>query len=129
MGCVTVATLGAMLAIHMLLPVQADVLQPIQVARNATHSTIDATTAPWYRYDGIGGLSGGGATSTFLMAYEEPYRSQIMDWMFKPSFAASLNILKVEIGCVRALPACLLAGALHSSLGALSLRVSIGGVG
>ena len=55
--------------------------------------------APWYRYDGIGGLSGGGATSTFLMAYEPEIRSEIMDWMFKPGFASSLNILKVEIGC------------------------------
>ena len=65
---------------------------------NATSSTIDATATPWYRYDGVGGLSGGGATSTFLMAYAEPYRSEIMDWMFKPGFAASLDILKVEIG-------------------------------
>jgi galactosylceramidase len=61
-------------------------------------TTINAS-APWYRYDGVGGLSGGGATSTFLMAYDEPYRSEIMDWMFKPGFAASLDILKVEIGC------------------------------
>ena len=39
--------------------------------------------------------SGGGATSTFLLAYKEPQRSQIMDWMFKPGFGASLDILKV----------------------------------
>ena len=66
-------------------------------AGNAT--VIDATSTPWYRYDGVGGLSGGGATSTFLMAYDEPFRSEIMDWMFKPGHAASLDILKVEIGC------------------------------
>ena len=65
-------------------------------------TTINAS-APWYRYDGVGGLSGGGATSTFLMAYDEPYRSEIMDWMFKPGYAASLDILKVEIGCVAAM--------------------------
>ena len=71
---------------------------PSMAEGNAT-TVIDATTAPWYRFDGVGGLSGGGATSTFLMAYDEPYRSEIMDWMFKPGFAASLNLLKVEIGC------------------------------
>ena len=36
----------------------------------------------------------GGATSTFLMAYEEPYRAEILDWMFKPGFASALDILK-----------------------------------
>jgi len=49
-------------------------------------------------FDGIGGLSGGGATSRLLVNYEEPYRSQILDFLFKPNFGASLQILKVEIG-------------------------------
>ena len=49
-------------------------------------------------FDGVGGLSGGGATSTFLLAYKEPQRSQILDWMFKPDFGASLQVLKVEVG-------------------------------
>ena len=49
-------------------------------------------------FDGIGGLSGGGATSRLLVNYEEPYRSQILDFLFKPKFGASLHILKVEIG-------------------------------
>ncbi|XP_059210025.1 galactocerebrosidase isoform X2 [Centropristis striata] len=48
--------------------------------------------------DGIGGLSGGGATSRLLVNYAEPYRSQILDFLFKPNFGASLHILKVEIG-------------------------------
>ena len=39
---------------------------------------------------------GGGAA--FLLAYREPQRSEIMDWMFKPDFGASLQILKVEVG-------------------------------
>uniref|UniRef100_A0A8C9WK94 Galactocerebrosidase n=1 Tax=Scleropages formosus TaxID=113540 RepID=A0A8C9WK94_SCLFO len=50
------------------------------------------------RFDGIGGLSGGGATSRLLVNYAEPYRSQILDYLFKPNFGASLHILKVEIG-------------------------------
>ncbi|KAM8737645.1 galactocerebrosidase isoform 2-T2 [Acanthopagrus schlegelii] len=49
-------------------------------------------------FDGIGGLSGGGATSRLLVNYAEPYRSQILDFLFKPNFGASLHILKVEIG-------------------------------
>ncbi|XP_029973129.1 galactocerebrosidase-like isoform X1 [Salarias fasciatus] len=50
------------------------------------------------QFDGIGGLSGGGATSRLLVNYAEPYRSQILDFLFKPNFGASLHILKVEIG-------------------------------
>ncbi|XP_028294488.1 galactocerebrosidase isoform X2 [Gouania willdenowi] len=49
-------------------------------------------------FDGVGGLSGGGATSRLLVNYEEPYRSQVLDYLFKPNFGASLHILKVEIG-------------------------------
>ena len=49
-------------------------------------------------FDGIGGLSGGGATSRLLVNYKEPFRSQILDFLFKPYFGASLHILKVEIG-------------------------------
>ncbi|XP_060918613.1 galactocerebrosidase isoform X2 [Labrus mixtus] len=49
-------------------------------------------------FDGVGGLSGGGATSRLLVNYAEPYRSQILDYLFKPNFGASLHILKVEIG-------------------------------
>ena len=49
-------------------------------------------------FDGIGGLSGGGATSRLLVNYKEPYRSHILDFLFKPQFGSSLHILKVEIG-------------------------------
>ncbi|XP_076201356.1 galactocerebrosidase isoform X3 [Aptenodytes patagonicus] len=50
------------------------------------------------QFDGIGAVSGGGATSRLLVNYQEPYRSQILDYLFKPNFGASLHILKVEIG-------------------------------
>ncbi|KAK3782633.1 hypothetical protein RRG08_015208 [Elysia crispata] len=50
------------------------------------------------RFDGIGGLSGGGATSKLLITYPEKQRSEILDFLFKPNFGASLQILKVEIG-------------------------------
>jgi len=48
--------------------------------------------------DGVGGLSGGGATSVLLPFYPEPARSDILDFLFKPNFGAALQILKVEIG-------------------------------
>uniref|UniRef100_A0A4W5RG63 Galactocerebrosidase n=1 Tax=Hucho hucho TaxID=62062 RepID=A0A4W5RG63_9TELE len=38
------------------------------------------------------------STSRLLVNYAQPYRSQIMDYLFKPNFGASLHILKVEIG-------------------------------
>ncbi|KAM9842002.1 galactocerebrosidase isoform 2-T2 [Aulostomus maculatus] len=49
-------------------------------------------------FDGVGGLSGGGATSRLLINYAEPHRSRILDYLFKPNFGASLQILKVEMG-------------------------------
>nr|DBA14641.1 TPA: hypothetical protein GDO54_005576 [Pyxicephalus adspersus] len=49
-------------------------------------------------FDGIGAVSGGGATSRLLVNYPEPQRSRILDYLFKPNFGASLQILKVEIG-------------------------------
>ena len=48
-------------------------------------------------FDGIGMLSAG-ASSRLLIDYPEPQRSQILDYLFKPKFGASLHILKVEIG-------------------------------
>lgn len=50
------------------------------------------------QFDGIGAVSGGGATSRFLMEYPEPQRSEILDYLFKPNFGASLQVLYVEIG-------------------------------
>lgn len=47
-------------------------------------------------FNGIGGLSGGGATSRLLVDYKEPQRSQVLDYLFKPNFGASLQILKVS---------------------------------
>uniref|UniRef100_F7FSR3 Galactocerebrosidase n=1 Tax=Monodelphis domestica TaxID=13616 RepID=F7FSR3_MONDO len=38
------------------------------------------------------------ATSRLLLNYREPYRSEILDYLFKPNFGASLHILKVEVG-------------------------------
>jgi hypothetical protein len=48
-------------------------------------------------FEGIGGVSAG-ASSRLLIDYPEPQRSQILDYLFKPSYGASLQHLKVEVG-------------------------------
>jgi galactosylceramidase len=48
-------------------------------------------------FEGIGGLSAGAGTR-LLFDYPEPQRSQVLDFLFKPNFGASLHELKVEIG-------------------------------
>jgi len=49
------------------------------------------------RFDGIGVVNGGGATSVLLKDYPEPQRSQILDLVYKPKFGASVSTLLVEI--------------------------------
>ena len=49
------------------------------------------------RFDGIGVVNGGGATSVLLKVYPEPQRSQILDMVYKPKFGASVSALLVEI--------------------------------
>ena len=58
--------------------------------------TLDGSTA-LHRYDGMGALSAG-ASSRLLWDYADVPRSQILDYLFKPKFGASLHTLKVEIG-------------------------------
>src|SRR6201996_8696458 len=48
-------------------------------------------------YEGIGALSAG-ASSRLLYDYQEPYRGQVLDYLFKPGYGAALQHLKVEIG-------------------------------
>ena len=63
---------------------------------NRTTLQIDPA-APGLRFDGHGGLSAGGS-SRLLIDYAEPYRSQILDYLYKPKFGAALQVCKVEIG-------------------------------
>jgi galactosylceramidase len=49
------------------------------------------------RFDGVGAVSGGGATSVLLKDYPEPQRSQVLDLLFKPKFGASMSALLVEV--------------------------------
>ncbi|HZR44173.1 MAG TPA: hypothetical protein VFB12_28935, partial [Ktedonobacteraceae bacterium] len=63
----------------------------------ATSITLDGK-ANGRKLDGIGAISGGGGNSRLLIDYLEPYRSQILDYLFNPNYGASLHILKVEVG-------------------------------
>ncbi|HUA64832.1 MAG TPA: lamin tail domain-containing protein [Alphaproteobacteria bacterium] len=52
---------------------------------------------PGRTFEGIGAVSAG-ASSRLLIDYPEPERSQVLDYLFKPDYGASLQHLKVEIG-------------------------------
>ena len=69
-----------------------------RVSTLSTQYTLDDTFGPARTFDGIGGISGGGATSVLLPSYPLPQRDEILDFLFLPNFGASLHILKVEIG-------------------------------
>jgi hypothetical protein len=49
-------------------------------------------------FAGAGAISGGGGTSRLLTDYPQRQQRQILDYLFKPGYGASLQILKVEIG-------------------------------
>ncbi|XP_065830244.1 galactocerebrosidase-like [Oscarella lobularis] len=64
----------------------------------STQYTLDDSKGLGKKFDGIGAISGGGATSRLLVDYSPNETSEMMDYLFKPHFGASLQILKVEIG-------------------------------
>jgi hypothetical protein len=75
---------------------------PLQHAAKAQDSTVSQTVTVDGRdsgrtFDGVGAVSGNGS-SRLLIDYPAPERSQILDYLFKPDYGASLQILKVEIG-------------------------------
>jgi O-glycosyl hydrolase len=47
-------------------------------------------------FDGVGAISA--SSSLLLYDYPEPQRSQMLDYLFKPKYGASLDIFKFEIG-------------------------------
>jgi len=61
-----------------------------------TEITIDGSGAGRI-FEGVGGVSAG-ASSRLLIDYPEAQRSQILDYLFKPNYGASLHHLKVEVG-------------------------------
>src|SRR5215831_17900368 len=49
-------------------------------------------------YGGVGAILGGGGNARYLEDYPPAQRSQILDYLFKPGYGASLQLLKLEIG-------------------------------
>lgn len=73
-------------------------LSPVPAAPTASVQTMQLNgAAGGPRFDGIGVVNGGGATSVLLKDYPEPQRSQILDLVYKPNFGASVSALLVEI--------------------------------
>eukprot|EP00036_Acanthoecidae_sp_10tr_P021481 CAMPEP_0206318684 /NCGR_PEP_ID=MMETSP0106_2-20121207/17335_1 /ASSEMBLY_ACC=CAM_ASM_000206 /TAXON_ID=81532 /ORGANISM="Acanthoeca-like sp., Strain 10tr" /LENGTH=746 /DNA_ID=CAMNT_0053750429 /DNA_START=12 /DNA_END=2252 /DNA_ORIENTATION=+ len=60
--------------------------------------TVDATPGLGMRWEGVGAISGGGATTKLLMDYDAATASDILDFLFLPNFGLDLDILKVEVG-------------------------------
>src|SRR6516225_4937166 len=48
-------------------------------------------------YDGVGAILGGG-NARYLQDYPARQRASILDYLFKPGYGASLQLLKLEIG-------------------------------
>lgn len=65
------------------------------------HNGTVTPTSPyssWKTWDGIGGISGGGATSRLLQDYPMEVSTEILDFLFRPNFGAAAQVLKVEMG-------------------------------
>jgi len=75
------------------------ILKPktLEQAGNPQTISLDAQSAG-RTFDGFGAVSGGGNTSRLLPEYPEKQRQEILDYMFKSGFGASLNDLKAEVG-------------------------------
>ncbi len=67
-------------------------------ARAATTTINVSGTSAGRTFGGIGAISGGGGNSRLLADYPAAQQQQILDYLFKPGYGASLQILKVEIG-------------------------------
>jgi len=71
--------------------------QIVNAMQEDTVSIIINTSLKTDEFDGVGVVSAG-ASSRLLIDYQEPFRGQILDYLFKPNYGASLHHLKVEIG-------------------------------
>lgn len=93
-------------------PVVSSTVQPTQNADPSLPSTQAAVQPPTDLttsiqldrtdtgrvFDGVGAISGGGGNARLLIDYPVKQRNQILDYLFKPGYGASLQILKLEIG-------------------------------
>ncbi|MDH6120008.1 O-glycosyl hydrolase [Kitasatospora sp. GAS204A] len=81
-------------------PAAAEAAAPVPAAAAPAPATAVALSGikPGLTFDGVGAISGGGGNSRLLVDYPEPQRSQLLDYLFKPGYGASLQVLKLEIG-------------------------------
>src|SRR5207247_3089493 len=70
---------------------------PSAQAATATSITTDGSK-PGLAFDCVGAIAGGGGNSRLLIDYPEPQRTQLLDYLFKPGYGASLQLLKIEVG-------------------------------
>ncbi|MFD3993002.1 RICIN domain-containing protein [Streptomyces sp. NPDC058583] len=68
-----------------------------RAAAPRTTITVDGTSGG-RTFDGVGAISGGGGNTRLLRDYPAAQRDEILDYLFKPGYGASLQILKVEVG-------------------------------
>ena len=81
----------------LLLLAVAHAIQSTTSSTDTPHTIKVDPQGPGLVFDGHGGLSTG-ASSRLLIDYAEPARTQILDYLWKPKFGASLQVCKVEIG-------------------------------
>jgi len=99
MGTVTLRNLTLTIGLLALLGGAAVAGAGTPRALAATATTINANgTSAGRTFGGIGAISGGGGNTRLLTDYPAAQQQQILDYLFKPGYGASLQILKVEIG-------------------------------
>ena len=77
------------------LPSAQATVQPLAAPMTSVHLDKSDTGRT---FDGVGAISGGGGNARLLIDYPVKERDQILDYLFKPGYGASLQILKLEIG-------------------------------
>jgi hypothetical protein len=71
---------------------------PLAVPSSGPSVTVKITTRTSGVFDGIGAIVGGGGNARLLADYAPAVRNQIYDYLFRPGYGASLQMLKLEIG-------------------------------
>jgi len=67
------------------------------IAQNPGAEIVLDANATGAVFEGLGAVSAG-ASSRLLIDYPEPQRSEILDYLFRPGYGASIQHLKVEVG-------------------------------
>ncbi len=93
----TLAVLAGLVGLYLPTGAQAATTTTAATAAASTAISIDGSH-PGLTFDGVGAISGGGGNSRLLIDYPEPQRGQLLDYLFKPGYGASLQLLKIEIG-------------------------------